>query len=184
MKQKIYNYYIDASTTRMGIVLEDEENRVLFITDLSFTKFKCNKNENHTKKQINKFRYISNKLNSFIEKWPTGDKIVLEGIFLNPTRRNSSEVLLKLHGFLMHKFLDKELIYIPPAHIKKAITGKGNASKEQVSNRIQKSNEHIHFYNNDQSDAFSIFLTHKTEEENCSILKIISEYEIYTIPGE
>lgn len=184
MTYKKYNYYIDASTTRMGIVLEDKEDQILFITDLPFTKFKYNKDESHMKKQVDKFRYISDRLNDFIEKWPMGDKIVLEGIFLNPSRRNSSEVLLKLHGFLMHKFLDKELFYISPAHIKKTITGKGNASKDQVLDRILKLNDHIQFYNNDQSDAFAIFLTYKAEEEKCSIFKIISEYEIYTIPGE
>lgn len=180
MKVKKYNYYIDASTTRMGIVLEDIYNRDLIITDLSFTEFHPDKEATHMKKQVDKFRFISNKLNEFIEEWPTGDKIVLEGIFLNPAHRNSSEVLLKLHGFLMNKFLDKELIFIPPAHIKKVITGKGNANKEMVLNFIQKDYGDIDFKNNDQSDAFAIFLTHKIEDEKCSH-DFLSNYRIYSV---
>ena len=183
MNENKYNYYIDASTTRMGIVLEDIENHELIITDLNFSKFHCKKDEPHMKRQIEKFRYISDRLNEFIEKWPTGEKIVLEGIFLNSFHKNSSEILLKLHGFLINKFLDKELVFIPPAHIKKTITGKGNAKKEEVLLNIQKQAGSIEFYNNDQSDAFAVFLTHKLEEEECSVLEITSKYEIVTLPG-
>lgn len=174
-----YDYYIDASTTRMGIVLEDQDKKELIVTDLDFSHFHADKNQSHMRKQVNKFRFIEQMLDRFVQKWLVGDRVVIEGIFLNPVYKNSSEVLLKLHGFLIHYFLDKDLIFLPPAHIKKIITGKGNASKKLVAKGIKEvTQQKIEFKNNDQSDAFAIFLTYKKEYENKELIDLLNGYMI------
>lgn len=173
-----YNYYIDASTTRSGIVLEEkdelnENNSNLIITDLDFHKFKnSNSDMTHVERQVEKFRFIHDCLDRFTEEYPPADQIVLEGIYINPTRLNSTSVLLKLHGFLIDYFINKELVFIPPASIKKAVTGIGNAKKELVQKMIRDRFDHIPFQNFDQSDAFALYLTeymriHDLHDLNC-----------------
>lgn len=179
-----YNYYIDASTTRSGIVLEEkdelnENNSNLIITDLDFHKFKnSDPNMTHVERQVEKFRFIHDCLDRFTKEYPPADQIVLEGIYINPARLNSTSVLLKLHGFMIDYFIDKELVFIPPASIKKAVTGIGNAKKELVQKTIRDCFDHIPFQNFDQSDAFALYLTEYMRVHNIHDLNGINSNHI------
>lgn len=178
-----YNYYIDASTTRSGIVLEEKnelnkKHSNLIITDLDFHKFKnSDPNMTHVERQVEKFRFIHDCLDRFTKEYPPADQIVLEGIYINPARLNSTSVLLKLHGFLMDYFIDKELIFIPPASIKKAITGSGNAKKELVQQTLAEC-FNIQFKNFDQSDAFALYLTEYMRLKNFDDINSVDKTRI------
>ena len=179
-----YNYYIDASTTRSGIVLEEkdelnENNSNLIITDLDFHKFKnLYTDMTHVERQVEKFRFIHDCLDRFTKEYPPADQIVLEGIYINPARLNSTSVLLKLHGFMIDYFIDKELVFSPPASIKKAVTGIGNAKKELVQKTIRDCFDHIPFQNFDQSDAFALYLTEYMRVHNIHDLNGINSNHI------
>lgn len=179
-----YNYYIDASTTRSGIVLEEKnelnkKHSNLIITDLDFHKFKnSDPNMTHVERQVEKFRFIHDCLDRFTKEYPPADQIVLEGIYINLARLNSTSVLLKLHGFMIDYFIDKELVFIPPASIKKAVTGIGNAKKELVQKTIRDCFDHIPFQNFDQSDAFALYLTEYMRVHNIHDLNGINSNHI------
>lgn len=171
-KQETWNYYIDASTTRTGIVIENSKKDITVITSLDFSKHKVTK-ESKAEKQFDKFKYIKEKLDEFTAKYPPGDTICIEGIFVKPSFLNSSEVVIKLHGFLMLYFIDKEIQFYPPKSIKKVVLGNGNAAKQDVFDFVR-SRYQIQCENYDQSDAFAVMLYHKiiNHEEVTKKLKV------------
>lgn len=84
----------------------------------------------------------------------------------------SSETLMKVHGMVIEKFINYPIKYIPPANIKKNITGKGNASKELVRQNICKK-LNIQGINYDEADALALMLTDKNLSEFQSLEKQI-----------
>ncbi|MEG0737336.1 MAG: crossover junction endodeoxyribonuclease RuvC [Longicatena sp.] len=176
MQQK-YNYYIDASTTRTGITLENTETGEIIITHLDFPKI-TTKNTTKVEKQFEKFKAIKNILDDFTKKFPY-EEIIMEGIFINPAFLNSSEVVIKLHGFLMAYFISTTMTFYPPKSIRKTLLGKGNAKKEEVWEFI-KEQYMIECANFDQSDSFAVYLYHK-RVQNVEIGKTLP-YIIYRQP--
>lgn len=81
--------------------------------------------------------------------------VCVEGIFVQPKFHQSSQILLKLHGFLMGYFLDIPFYSIPPSTVKKHITGSGNAKKGEVR-RILEERYNYKFINEDESDAMAV----------------------------
>lgn len=159
MKEKKWTYYMDASTTNTGVVLVCLESREAMITNLDFSRFKNNPTLSKADNLYFKLRFIKEKLDKFTQQYPPNGSIILEGIFIQPKYMNSSEALLKLHGFLMGYFMGSDFSFIPPSSIKKAITGKGNSSKNIVRKTLEETYD-IQFDNNDQSDAFAVMMTH------------------------
>lgn len=92
------------------------------------------------------------------------DLVCVEGIFVHPGYNQSSQTLLKLHGFLMGYFLDVPFASIPPSVIKKIITGKGNAKKEEVR-RILEESFNFQFKNDDESDAMALLVAYKGKQK-------------------
>lgn len=154
MKHK-WTYFIDASTSRTGITLLRDDYKKIIVTDLDF-KYKIDKKLTKTEQQINKFKQIKKQLDEFVTKYPPMDTIYMEGIFVKSSFLNSSEVLLKFHGFLIMYFIDYQIEYFPPKTIKKLITGNGNAKKDEVRKTLENKYE-INFKNEDQSDSFAVF---------------------------
>lgn len=150
-----WNYYIDASTTRMGITLESLENGQVLVTDLDFKKYKPNKNLSKAEGHVEKMRYIKKKLDDFVMKYPPNE-IYLEGIFIKREFLNSSEVTLKLHGFLILYFIDHPIHYFPPKSVRKALLSNGNASKKDLQEYLYNQTG-IVFNNFDQSDSYALY---------------------------
>ena len=150
-----WNYFIDASTSRTGIVLLRDDRKKVIITDLDFSRIPSKRNSDKITNQINKFRKIKQELDKFTKKYPPAEDIYIEGIFVKPAFLNSSEVLIKFHGFLILYFIEHNLIYYPPRSIKKKLTGNGNAKKEDVRKMLEEKYG-IEFSNDDQSDAFAV----------------------------
>ena len=154
MKHK-WTYFIDASTTRTGITLLRDDEKKVIVTHLNFSNIHQDRQLNKQDNQIIKFREIKKKLDEFTKKYPLTQKIYIEGIFVKPTFLNSSEVLIKFHGFLILYFIDYNLNYFAPKSIKKIVTGNGNANKKDVR-EILETKYRIEFNNDDQSDAFAV----------------------------
>jgi Holliday junction resolvasome RuvABC endonuclease subunit len=68
----------------------------------------------------------------------------------------STQAIFKVHGLANYIFSEYEQIYYPATTIKKEITGKGNASKEEVRKEILKKYPEINFASFDESDAYAI----------------------------
>jgi len=165
LKKKTWDYYIDASTRNMGLVLCSDERKQIIITSLNFSKFKPqDKDLPVANRQQLKLRYIYQQLLKFIETYPPDKSVTLEGIYVQAKYKNSSEMLLKLHGLLIPLFNEQEFCYIPPATIKKTITGNGAAKKDAVQQTLVTLYD-IHFANEDESDAFALFAAKNAEKE-------------------
>jgi len=152
-----WTYFIDASTANTGITMLRDDKKKVIITDLNFSK--CNKYDkdlHKAEKHVEKLKQIKEMLDEFVKKYPPTETIYMEGIFVQRTFLNSSEVLLKFHGFLIMYFIEHEFKYLPPKTIKKEITGKGNATKEEVREVLEEKYQ-IKFKNYDESDSFAIF---------------------------
>lgn len=158
-----WTYFIDASTKRTGITLLRDDEKKILITDIDFSKAKIPNNLSRIEVQIVKFNYIKEKLDLFIKKYPPDKRIYMEGIFVKSAFLNSSEVLLKFHGFLILYFIKHDIKYIPPKTIKKVVTGNGNAKKEEVKKKLEE-NYKLRFNNLDQSDSFALFICYKCQE--------------------
>ena len=97
----------------------------MIVTHLNFSNIHQDRQLNKQDNQIIKFREIKKKLDEFTKKYPLTQNIYIEGIFVKPTFLNSSEVLIKFHGFLILYFIDYNLNYFAPKSIKKIVTGNG-----------------------------------------------------------
>lgn len=172
----MFDYYLDLSSSNTGVVLvNNKTDEPIIVTSWDFSKIKIDKNLEKSQKQTKKLQYIGDFLRQFEEKYPPRN-IYLEGIFVQSQFRNSSEVLLKLHGVLMGTFYNKNILYTPPAVIKKAITGKGNAKKEIVQDYI-KNILNCPIRNSDEADALALMLTNYPEGKNKE-LKFIEKFVI------
>lgn len=158
----MFDYYLDLSSSNTGVVLVSKNiNEPIIITSWDFSKIKINKEIEKSQKQTKKLQYIGKFLKEFEKKYPV-ENIYLEGIFVQPQFRNSSEVLLKLHGVLMGTFYNKTILYTPPSVIKKVVTGKGNAKKEIVQDNIKRI-LNCSIRNSDEADALALMLTNYPE---------------------
>ena len=158
-----WNYYLDPSTTNTGIVLESTTTKKLLIFSLDFSKIKIDKDIDKSNHFNAKLKQIYPIFQQLIQEFPPSS-IYMEGIFIQPKFFTSSSVLLKFHGFLSTIFINYPIYYHPPKQIKKRITGNGNASKEEVKDKLEEKYQ-IQFKNNDQSDAFAIW-EYEWEEKN------------------
>lgn len=150
-----YTYYIDASTTNIGITVVNEEQ--IYVFSINCTK--CYpKMDDRTKaeKDVVKLRTMGEILDEFEKEFPPDDEVFMEGIFVQPKFLHSSEILLKLHGFLIGYFGEQSITYFPPATIKKEITGKGNAKKDLVRDELKQQYQ-LDFHDEDQSDSLAVY---------------------------
>ena len=169
-----WNYYIDASTTNMGIVLCCEDTKEILITSLSFKKYR-NKDKQTALSHYHKLSCIHGILQAFTQDFPPSLHIVMEGIFIQPRFKNSSEILLKLHGMLMTIFMGRNFSFIPPASVKKAITGRGDVPKSKVRETLEEKYG-TEFKNEDESDAFALLVSDFIQNH-----KMIEEYDIKNV---
>ena len=155
--KKHIQLFLDISSTNSGVVIYREESQEVLLDSINLKnlhKLPQMKQVDFEKVKIGCIKNYLDALKSLYEI----DVVYIEGIFIHPAFRKSSEVLLKIHGFLMGYFLDTPCMYIPPANIKKAITGKGNADKCKVKDVLEKYYQY-EFENNDESDAFALLVT-------------------------
>jgi Holliday junction resolvasome RuvABC endonuclease subunit len=77
------------------------------------------------------------------------------------TRFNlSTQALYKCAGLAQYLFYDVEQVFLAATTIKKEITGKGNAKKDEVRDCIVRMYPTVSFENYDQSDSYAIAVTY------------------------
>lgn len=150
-KKKTYVYALDLSLNSPGICIFTNDGR--FVKSLTV--------DTHAEENTpSKLKLIGDTFLSLIEKY-TPKVIVIENGF---SRYNTStQQLYRCHGVANYIFWNYEQVYIPPSKVKKVITGKGNASKEEVRQAIIKNNKHLNFGSMDESDAYALAITYFKE---------------------
>lgn len=169
-KKEKYTYFLDLSSSNTGVIILNNNNLKTYLTSWDFSKIKTDTTQTKTQKQTQKLQRIAEFLQEIKTLYPA-DKIYLEGIFVQPHFLNSSEILLKLHGIVVGIFCDAEIIYIAPSVIKKTITGKGNASKQQVQKNLENTTKTL-FKNSDEADALALMYTVNPDFRNKEIKHI------------
>lgn len=168
----LFDYYVDLSSTNAGVVLVNGND--VIVTSWNFSKFK-KKSKIKTEWQLEKLKYISWYIHSFVDKYPP-KSLTMEGIFINRNFVASSETLMKLHGLLIEIFIDFPISYVAPASIKKNITGKGNSNKEDVKKTVCKLlNLELNVLNMDESDALALMIN-QLENQGKSINELCIQH--------
>ena len=99
---------------------------------------------------------IYNKLNDLKNKYDP-KIIVCENSFFRFNK--ASEAVWEVRGIIELIFNDCEIIFYAPTSIKKAITGNGKSSKEELQSFILNKYNGIEFSNQDESDSYAIGLS-------------------------
>lgn len=147
--------YLDVSSVNTGVCILDVNTREVILTSINLKSLSKPANMPIVDFQKTKIGLIKQELDSLLKGYIV-DKVYLEGIFVQPKFLNSSEFLLKIHGFLMGYFMDVRMYFIAPKVIKKMITGSGNGNKEEVQKALKKVYDIESFPDSDHSDAFAL----------------------------
>jgi crossover junction endodeoxyribonuclease RuvC len=135
---------IDLSLTGTGIVLIDSEGKI--------TKQNLIETSPKTKIEL-RIAEIASAIHDVIHP---GDALCMEGLAFG-ARGQSMLELAGLHYHIRITLTERELPFrvIPPTTLKKFITGKGNAKKEQMLLQVYK-RFGIEFDNNNLADAYGL----------------------------
>ena len=145
--KKTYIYALDLSLNSTGICLFTNDGR--FVKSLTI--------DSHSKKETKlKLSMIGIEFLNLIKQYPPSIIVIEQGFSLFNA---STQALFKVHGLINYLFAQYEQVYYPASTVKKVITGKGNAKKEEVRDAIIK-NYSITFNNLDESDAFGTGMTY------------------------
>ena len=150
--------FVDLSSTDTGITILDEETNDVFVFDIKISDFIIVHDKNE--RALLKIQDFDKKLDIALSSFNT-TSVFIESPFVNKNFLNSSEMVLKMHGFILHKFKDLHFSFITPSEIKKIVTGKGNASKEEVIDSIKGMGYNLDKYgksNDNIYDSFAILI--------------------------
>lgn len=149
---KTHVYALDLSLNSTGIAIFTNKGALVEYTSVDTTK------ESTISKKLVK---IANQYKIFMKKYPV-NKIIIEQGF---TRYNiSTQMIFRCVGVTNYIFSDYEQISIPASTVKKIITGKGNATKDEVKDSILKIYPNIKCRNFDESDAISVGIAYFKRE--------------------
>ena len=149
-----YVYALDLSLNSTGVCLFTANGVFVLATTIEM---------NGEKSTQIKLKKIADKLLELIEKYPPEIVIIEQGF----TRYNkSTQQIFRVHGVINYLFWEYEQIYYPSSTVKKVITGKGNATKEEVREIIGWEYPAIKFKTFDESDAFAVGKTYFIEQRS------------------
>ena len=149
-----YIYALDLSLNSTGVcIFNSKEKCVTFLTI----------DTNGEKETAVKLKRIAEIFLALIKKYPP-DRVIIEQGFSRYNK--STQQIFRVHGLINYLFCEWEQVYIPSSSIKKAITGKGNASKEEVRDFIKMEYPKIKFETFDESDAFATGYTYFIEQRS------------------
>lgn len=148
--------FLDVSSSNTGVVIFNEKTKKVSLDSINLKELKKPQQMELVDFQKIKIGLIKEYFDKLKQRYII-ESVYLEGIFIQPKFLKSSEILLKLHGFLMGYFIDTPQYFLSPSSIKKEITGKGNAKKEEVRMKLEEIYGDI-FKNDDISDAFALFI--------------------------
>jgi Holliday junction resolvasome RuvABC endonuclease subunit len=147
-----YVWGLDLSLSSTGVAIFSDDGG--FVTSLTIDT----KAEKETKLKL---KAIGNKYIELIKLYPPSVIVIEQGFSLHNI---STEQIFRVHGITNYLLCEYEQIYYPPATVKKTITGKGNATKEEVQLYIHMEYPNIVFGTLDESDAFGVGKTYFIKE--------------------
>lgn len=142
------NYYIgiDLSLTNTGIIVLNSEGHLV---DQHSIKPKSKGDERLVE--------IKTQLHYYLSKYDEPFSICIEGYSYGSKNRGLPFQIGELGGVIKSSLFEKGLQYklVPPTTMKKFITGKGNAKKEEIQSSI-KQKWGIEFTDNNLADAYGL----------------------------
>jgi Holliday junction resolvasome RuvABC endonuclease subunit len=142
---------LDLSLSNSGVSLFDNSGNI----ELCFS-IPTNAKDTHGER----LNIIADKLLEIKQKYKI-DILVIENGFI--MHNKSSQAIFKVRGVVEYLFYNCELILYPPTTVKKAITGKGSAKKEELQQKLENC-FNIKFKDLDQSDSFALGITYFLEK--------------------
>lgn len=149
------NLYLDISSSNTGVIIDEIESGRLIMDNIDLTYLKKPAIMNQVDYEKIKIALMKEYFDTLKISYKI-QKVWCEGIFIQPKFLKSSQMLIKIHGFIMSYFLDTETMFIPPKVIKKDISGNGNANKETIKSILEQKYQ-ITIPNNDISDALALY---------------------------
>lgn len=145
---KTYVYALDLSLNSTGVCIFTNDGKIVEIMTIDTHK------EKETKLKL---KLIGEDLNKLIKVYPPEVVVIEQGF----TRFNAStQMVFRVHGLVNYLFCDYKQIYYPATTVKKTVTGRGNATKEELQEFILSNNKKLRFENYDESDAYGVGLTY------------------------
>lgn len=143
-----YLYAFDLSMDCTGVCIFDMDTQEV----VKVTSIQTNKKQSHGQR----LRVIAKRLEELMEEYPPHTVAIERGF----SRFNTStQVIYRVHGLVNYMFDKYKQAYYPPKSVKEAIL-RGNATKKQVQDTINKNYPDVKFENEDESDAFAVGLTY------------------------
>jgi Holliday junction resolvasome RuvABC endonuclease subunit len=141
-----YIYGFDLSMACVGLSIFTDDGKCVLVTSIE-TK----NGDSHAMK----LKYIGDEILKIKEKYPTKIIAIEKGF----SKFNlSTQVVFRVHGLISYLFYECEQIYYEATKVKKFISGKGNAKKDELMNIVSKKYPNIQFNNFDESDSFCVGL--------------------------
>ena len=142
--KKTYIFSLDLSLNSTGVCIFTNDGQ--FLRALTI--------DTHSEKETKlKLKIIGEKIINLIKDYPPSLVIIEQGFSLFNT---STQALFKVHGLINYLFSDYEQVYYAASTVKKVVTGKGNAKKEEVLRTIKTKYPNVVLRDLDQSDAFAV----------------------------
>lgn len=158
-KDKKYLWALDISLSCTGIAIYDlGTDKFVLVDSIPTDKVKSKKDRYHN---ALKLKHIEEKIINLAIDFPPSLLVMERGFSRFPT---STQVIFRTHGLINYLFHEVNQLYFPPKTIKEAIL-KGNATKKEVREAIEKTYDYIDFKNEDESDAVSIGLCYLIKNE-------------------
>ena len=143
-----YIYGLDVSLTNTGVAIFTNEGVFVECSSIDTTKEKVLRR---------KLVIIAKEYIKFIKEYPPSVIVIEQGF----SRFNTStQMIFRCMGVTNYIFSEYEQIMIPSTTIKKVITGRGNAKKDEVRDVIFELYPYIKCNNFDESDAVAVVLTY------------------------
>lgn len=155
----VIQLFLDISSKNSGVVIYREDIQEVLLDSINLQKLLKPTSMSIVDFEKVKIGCIKNYLDDLKKEYEIC-QVYLEGIFIQPKFLRSSQILLKIHGFIAGYFIDTKVNYLTPSEIKKNITGKGNSNKDEVKAKIEERYRYL-FKNNDESDAFALLISQK-----------------------
>jgi Holliday junction resolvasome RuvABC endonuclease subunit len=150
---------LDLSLSNTGIAIFDEEENVIELGSAP-----TNRKDSYAVR----LKTIADRVQYFASKYLLSTVVIERGF---TKFHASTQALFRVQGAVMLVLYKYPQIFYSPTTIKKCLSGKGNASKDLILEKVLKIYPTVEVSNTDESDAIAVGVTYfkkmKEEEEDC-----------------
>lgn len=155
-----YIWALDLSLSRTGITIFEVDDDMKFVSDMWVDSVETKPKDSDGQR----LKILADYLLGLKKEYNPKVLVIERGFY---RFNKSTQKVYAVHGVVAYLFYDVETVYYPPATVKKAVTGNGNAKKDYLREYII---EHyntqgtIMFANNDESDSFAVGLCYMKQK--------------------